>query len=114
MCSLCFRQVLQTFALPLGDRAFVLQNKTKSQKFLKRRDSFLSRACGGSRFYRRIRDRRTDQIAPLGPRTVVIAHIFEPEQILQHEPGVRTALANAAIGDHFVAAVNSLSTVELL
>jgi hypothetical protein len=33
-------KVLQTFALPLGDRAFVLQKKTKSQKFLKRRESF--------------------------------------------------------------------------
>src|SRR5437868_7594752 len=75
---------------------------------------FLSRACGGSRFYRRIRDWSTDQIAPFGPRTVVIAHIFEPEQILQHEPGVRTALANAAIGDDFVSAVNSLFPVELL
>ena len=33
-------KVLQTFALPLGDRAFVLQNKTKLQKFLKRPDCF--------------------------------------------------------------------------
>src|ERR1700734_358237 len=33
-------------------------------------------------------DGGADQIAPLGPGTVVILHVAETQQILQHEPGV--------------------------
>src|ERR1700691_464434 len=56
-------------------------------------------------------DGSAHQVAPLGPGTVVILHVAEAEQILQHEPGVRAALADAAVGDHFFRAVNSLLAV---
>src|SRR5271156_3017803 len=56
-------------------------------------------------------DRGADEIAPLGPGTVVILHVAEAQQILQHEPGVRAAFADAAVGDHFFRAVNSLLAV---
>src|SRR5271169_3937283 len=59
-------------------------------------------------------DRGADQIAPLGPGTVVILHVAEAQQIFQHEPGVRAAFADAAVSDHFFRAVNSLLAVELL
>src|SRR5215212_5733787 len=44
-------------------------------------------------------DRRSYQVAPLGPRAVVVLHVFEAEQILQGEPGVAAALADAAVRD---------------
>ena len=59
-------------------------------------------------------DWRAHQVAPLGPRTVVVLHVFKTEQIFQDEPGVRAAFADAAIGDHFLGAVNTLLAVELL
>src|SRR3954467_6468900 len=33
-----------------------------------------------------LRHRRADQVAPLGPGTVVVLDVLEPEQVLQHEP----------------------------
>jgi hypothetical protein len=33
-------------------------------------------------------DRDTDEVAPLGPRPVVVAHRREPEQVREHEPCV--------------------------
>src|SRR4051794_11690830 len=39
-------------------------------------------------------------IAPLGPGAVVVLHVVLAEQLVQHEPGVPRALADAAIGDH--------------
>src|SRR5271170_4566122 len=59
-------------------------------------------------------NRRADQIPPLRPRSVVILHPVVTQQILQHEPGMRTALADAAIGDHFIVARDSLALIELL
>src|SRR5579864_556745 len=53
------------------------------------------------------------QVAPLGPRAVVVADILVAEQILQHKPGVRTALADAAIGDDFLIARDALACVKL-
>src|SRR4029453_17588544 len=44
-------------------------------------------------------DRHVDHVAPLGPRTVVVAHVLEPQEVLQREPAVAAALADAAIGD---------------
>src|SRR5580692_4492068 len=66
----------------------------------------LVRGCGGFFF-----DRGANEVAPLGPGTVVILHVAKAEQILQHEPGVRAAFADAAVGDHFFRAVNSLLAV---
>src|SRR4051794_41493209 len=36
-------------------------------------------------------------IAPLGPGAVVVLHVVLAEQLVQHEPGVPRALADAAI-----------------
>src|SRR6266446_8792626 len=47
----------------------------------------------------RLLNRRGDHVAVLGPASVVILNVVESEQILQDEPGVARALANAAIGD---------------
>ena len=49
-----------------------------------------------------VHDGRSYQVAPLGPRAVVVANVLVAEQILQDKPGMRTALADAAIGDGFV------------
>ena len=57
-------------------------------------------------------DGGADQVAPLGPGAVVVADLVEVEQILQHESSVGAALADAAIGDDFVFAVNPLGFVE--
>ena len=47
-------------------------------------------------------DGGADEIAPFGPGTVVVADLVEAEEILQNEPGVGAALADAAVGDNFV------------
>src|SRR6476659_6439004 len=44
-------------------------------------------------------DRHADQVAPLGPRAVVVLDVADAEQLVQHEPRVRRALADAAVGD---------------
>src|SRR3972149_12209604 len=44
-------------------------------------------------------DRLADHAAPLRPGAVVVADLRVAEQVLQDEPGVRRALADAAIGD---------------
>src|SRR5439155_56096 len=47
-------------------------------------------------------DRDPDAVAPLGPRAVVVTHVAEAEQVLQHEPGVAGTLADAAVDHHVV------------
>src|SRR3990172_4400945 len=44
-------------------------------------------------------DRLADHAAPLRPGAVVVADLRVAEQVLQDEPGVRGALADAAVGD---------------
>ena len=59
-------------------------------------------------------DRHVDQVAPLGPRAVVVLDVVLAEQLVQHEPGVRRALADPAVGDDRVVAVDhALAGVEL-
>src|SRR5260370_2639251 len=57
-------------------------------------------------------DWRADKVAPFGPGAVVVADLAEAEQILEDEPGVRAALADAAVGDDFVFSGNALGLVE--
>src|SRR6266568_9379884 len=57
-------------------------------------------------------DRCADQATPLGPGTVVVANLFVAEQIVQHEPGVAAALADAAVGDHVFVCCHALATVD--
>src|SRR5580693_6754667 len=68
-------------------------------------------SSGGAGF---VDDGGADQVAPLGPRTVIIAHVVVAQQILQHKPGVRTALADAAISDDFIGARNTFWLIEPL
>src|SRR3954469_12031871 len=58
--------------------------------------------------------RRADQVAPLGPGTVVVLDVLEPEQVFQHEPRDARAFADAAVGDHGSVARDALSAVERL
>src|SRR5690554_4278702 len=43
----------------------------------------------------------------LGPRSVVVAHVLEPEKVGQREPGVSGTLADAAVGDDVVAVLQA-------
>src|SRR5262249_31524238 len=54
-----------------------------------------------------------DERPVLGPRTVVVLHIGMAEQLPQHEPGVRGALADAAVRDRRRRAVQPGRAVQL-
>src|SRR5260370_17587741 len=58
-------------------------------------------------------DGHVDQRAVLGPRTVVVLHVRVLEQVLQREPRVRRALANAAVRDHAFALRDALPPLRL-
>src|SRR4051794_16420893 len=58
-------------------------------------------------------DWRADEGAPLGPGTVVVADIGVAEELGQHEPGVRAALADAAIGDDGLVGGDPLAAIDL-
>src|SRR5438045_9568957 len=62
----------------------------------------------------RLLHRRADEVAPLGPRAVVVLHVLETEQVLQHEPREARALADAAVRDDRRVALDALIGVELL
>src|SRR5260370_42578961 len=53
-------------------------------------------------------DGRRHQVAPFGPRAVVVAHLFQPQQVLEREPGVARPLPDTAVGDHLILAVDDL------
>src|SRR6266850_533725 len=55
-----------------------------------------------------------DEVTPLGPRAVVVAHVVVAEQILQNEPGMRAAFPDAAVGDDLVGSGDALGLIELL
>src|SRR3954470_19885709 len=58
-------------------------------------------------------DRHVDEVAPLRPRAVVVAHVALAEELVEDEPRVRRALADAAVGDDRIAAEDALAAVEL-
>ena len=60
----------------------------------------------------RLLHRRADEIAPLGPRAVVVLHVLEAEQVLQHEPREARAFADAAVRDHRLIARDALRGVQ--
>src|SRR4051795_5152810 len=60
-------------------------------------------------------DGEAHRVPPLGPRTVVVAHVGPAEQVAQREPAVRRPLADAAVGDGFLPwAQPQLPLVQLL
>src|SRR2546430_12414645 len=44
----------------------------------------------------------------LSPTAVVVFDVIQPQQVLQHEPGVARALPNAAIGDGVLRRIDAL------
>src|SRR3954452_15672793 len=58
-------------------------------------------------------DRNADEGAVLGPRPVVVLDVRLVEQLVQHEPRVRRALADTAVGDRVLGEVDALALVEL-
>ena len=68
-----------------------------------------------SRIARRsLLDRDADERPVLRPRAVVVADVRHAEQLVQDEPRVRRALADAAVRDRVLAQVDALFAVELL
>src|SRR3990170_7787574 len=59
-------------------------------------------------------NRHADERAVLGPGAVVVLHVLLAEQLLEHEPGVRGALADAAVRDGVLAPVDAGLGVDLL
>src|SRR5687768_1250466 len=59
-------------------------------------------------------DGRADEVAPLGPRAVVVPDVLHAHQVLEDEPGVARALADAAVGDGRPVGLDAGGAVELL
>src|SRR6185295_860109 len=59
-------------------------------------------------------DRRADQVAPLGPRAVIVLDVAEAEQMLHHEPGEARSLADAAVRNHRPVAGDALRRIHRL
>src|SRR5439155_7210429 len=57
-------------------------------------------------------DRRADETAVFGPAAVVVADPVVAEQVLEHEPGVRASLADAAVRDRLVGSIEALVGVD--
>src|SRR5215211_8196736 len=47
-------------------------------------------------------DRHPDQVPPLHPRAVVVAHPREPKQVSQDKPSMAGPLADTAVGDNVI------------
>src|SRR5215472_185226 len=58
-------------------------------------------------------DRNTDRAAPLRPGAVVVAHVGVAEELVENEPCVSGALADAAVGDDFAVSRDPLAAVDL-
>lgn len=42
-----------------------------------------------------------NEATPLGPRTVVVTHLWVTQQVVKDKPGMAAALADAAVSDDF-------------
>ena len=58
-------------------------------------------------------DGDSDQVAPLCPGAVVVLDPILAEELVQHEPRVRRALADATVGDDVIAVQHALVGVDL-
>src|SRR5690606_40240109 len=61
---------------------------------------------------RQVDDGHPDGVAPLGPRAVVLRHLVT-EDLGEDEPGVAAALADAAVDDDGLAAVEDRKSTRL-
>src|SRR5205823_9930918 len=66
-------------------------------------------ACVGSSSFL---NRRTDKVSPFRPRSIVVLHLLEPEQVLQREPREARSFADAAVRNHRLIARNALRRVQ--
>src|SRR3954449_9599073 len=69
--------------------------------------------CDSTLSRRSLLDRNVHEVAPLRPRAVVVADVLVAEQLAQHEPRVRAALADAAVRGHRQVGADALRAVEL-
>src|SRR5260370_32850093 len=53
-----------------------------------------------------------NQAAPFGPGAIIVTYCRIAEQVVQHEPGMAAALANATIGHHFLLRSNPFAFVQ--
>src|SRR5260370_28846645 len=53
-----------------------------------------------------------NQAAPFGPGAIIVTYCRIPEQVVQHEPGMAAALANATIRHHFLLHSNPFAFVQ--
>ena len=83
-------------------------NRADGVRTLGGRDDWIAVIGQGSAF-----DRDVDEVAPLGPRAVVVLDVGVAEQLAEDEPGVRAALADAAVGEHLLLGRDALRAVEL-
>src|SRR5439155_6244271 len=58
-------------------------------------------------------DRDVDEVAPLGPRAVVVLDVPVAEQLAEDEPGVRAALADPAVRAHLLVGAHALALVQV-
>src|SRR2546429_5873250 len=58
-------------------------------------------------------DGDVDEVAPLGPRAVLVLDVLVAEQLAQDEPGVRAPLADPAVRRHLLVRRDALAAVEL-
>src|SRR5438477_7220777 len=81
----------------------------------KARRKQISAGSAGSALHRRLLFHgRADQIAPLGPRAVVVLHVRETQEMLEGEPGEARSLADAAVRDDRLIARDALRGVQRL
>src|SRR5438034_8491955 len=62
---------------------------------------------------RRLLDRHSNEASPFGPGAVVITDALVTEEVLQNEPGVRAALADAAVRDRLALSIDAFAAVDL-
>src|SRR2546426_10586024 len=62
---------------------------------------------------RRLLDRHSDEAPPFGPGAVVVTDALVAEQVLEHKPGVRAALADAAVRDRLALSIDALAAIDL-
>src|SRR6266487_3935026 len=67
---------------------------------------------GLARYLGGLLDGEADAVAPFGPGAVVVAHPTVAQELVQDEPGVAGALADAAVDDDVLVGGDALATVE--
>ncbi len=59
-------------------------------------------------------DGDVDQVTPLRPGAIVVADIWQTEQVFEHKPGMRGTFADAGVNDDVLIAGDPLAAINLL